>query len=821
MSAVSLLVLVRAHAQTPQQPAPGSVPQATFKVEVNIINVDAIVTDEQGSSVAGLTIDDFELFDDGKPQKIETFSYVSLPVTSPTQFLGVDRPISTDVRSNREPVSGRMYVIVLDDANISPLRTTAVKQEARQFIEEYFGAGDIAAVAYTSGSTDASQDLTSNPQLLLASIDKFMGRRGQSAALEAADKYYEELARKTLQQSSSNSGIQSQDANQSQGANQNQGANQSQGGIQTGGTRQQSLSTSGPSVDITDFERSQRAIAVLDTLRTLAESLSGVRGRRKALVMFSEGIDYQMSDPFGMRSATDVLSATQDAINMAARSNVSFYTIDPRGLVGATSDFMQMRGTGLPEAGTQVAIMDDFRTSQDSLRTLAEETGGFASLDSNSFASAFERIVENNSQYYVLAYNPPSYPADGKFHKIDVRVKRPGLKVTAGRGYASPRSQTAGERKRDEAARRARDAKRPDANTTSAELRNVLDSPIQQSGLSFSVHAAPFKNTDKEASVAMSIEVDGERLQFSPPGASGPVSNKLEVSFFGINEQGKAGTGIRKELDLTLKPETQERVKAYGIRLNPRLSLAPGRYQMRIGVRETAGGQNGSVFYDLIVPDFRNDTLALSGLLLTSVSAQQTPTAEPDPAVSKLLPGAATSRREFPRRHACRLRRGLRQQLVSTAAADRRGCAADLGRWARSLHGQGFDGQRVIKALEHLRAVCTGRSGTRSLSPPCGSAAARNRYELRRPRDVDHCGSVNLHATRQMQMRFAAIALVTAFVCVNGYASQRAFTVEQLDRATTYVEDFVTKLSRVVAEEQYVRQIGEAVPRIARHGDRS
>lgn len=56
---------------------------------------------------------------------------------------------------------------------------------------------------------------------------------------------------------------------------------------------------------------------------------------------------------------------------------------------------------------------------------------------------------------------------------------------------------------------------------------------------------------------------------------------------------------------------------------------------------------------------------------------------------------------------------------------------------------------------------------------------------------------------------------------MNGYASQRAFTVEQLDRATTYVEDFVTKLSRVVAEEQYVRQIGEAVPRIARHGDRS
>lgn len=171
--------------------------------------------------------------------------------------------------------------------------------------------------------------------------------------------------------------------------------------------RRESLSGSGPSVDIQDFERAQRAVAVLDTLKSLSESLSAVRGRRKALVMFSEGIDYQLSEPFGMRSVTDVLRATQDAITMAARSNVSFYTIDPRGLVGATSDFMQMTGAGIPDGAigksTQGAVLDDFRTSQDSLRTLAEETGGFASLDSNSFASAFDRIVESNSRYYVPA----------------------------------------------------------------------------------------------------------------------------------------------------------------------------------------------------------------------------------------------------------------------------------------------------------------------------------------------------------------------------------------------------------------------------------
>ena len=169
----------------------------------------------------------------------------------------------------------------------------------------------------------------------------------------------------------------------------------------------------------------------------------------------------------------------------------------------------------------------------------------------------------------------------------------------------------------------------------------MLESALQERGVSLSVQAAPFRNRDNEASVALAIEVDGGRLPLSPPGT-------LEVSFYSVNDQGRAGAGVRKEINLALKPETVARVKSHGIRLNPRMALAPGRYQLRFGARESSGGQNGSVFYDLIVPDFRKDDLAMSGLLLTSVAAQQTPTADPDPLTSKQLPGAVTSRRDFP-----------------------------------------------------------------------------------------------------------------------------------------------------------------------------
>ena len=171
---------------------------------------------------------------------------------------------------------------------------------------------------------------------------------------------------------------------------------------------------------------------------------------------------------------------------------------------------------------------------------------------------------------------------------------------------------------------------------------------MQHSGLTFTVQAAPFKNTQKEASVAFAIELDGERLEFAPPNEKGQFANKIELSYFGLNEQGKAMAGTRTELDLTLRPETRDRVKTHGVRVNPRINLPPGRYQVRIGARDSVAGQTGSVYYDLDVPDFRKEKLMIGGFLMTTPSVQQTPSIQPDPIAAKTLPAPATSRRAFP-----------------------------------------------------------------------------------------------------------------------------------------------------------------------------
>ena len=173
------------------------------------------------------------------------------------------------------------------------------------------------------------------------------------------------------------------------------------------------------------------------------------------------------------------MDETREAIAAATRSNVSIYTVDPRGLTALGDDTIGVATFGDPgasnaeqrcqrvadgpRASASSSLMSELRLSQDSLRTLADETGGFAAVNSNELTTAFERIVRDNSGYYVLAYYPPSDKRDGKFHqdrgarnpaRID-RARAPRVCLAAGE---SPDSQTDGQ---GTVARAARGAEQP------------------------------------------------------------------------------------------------------------------------------------------------------------------------------------------------------------------------------------------------------------------------------------------------------------------------------------------------------------------------
>lgn len=607
-----------------QQPAPS----ATFQVEVNFVDIDAVVTDERGNFVDDLTKDDFELLDQGKPQEISAFSLVDIPLPTASRSRAATGMVS-DVKSNAQPLSGRLYVIVLDDLNVAPMRTKVVVNAARQLIERHFGPNDIAAIAYTSGRTDGAQEFTSDRAVLLAAIDKFQGRKLRSTVVERAEQYFQQHL-KELQVNSSDP----DDPDATTGPPQS-------------GTIRGPMGFSDMTTDPDDFERGYRAQQVLGTLKGLAEVMGGIRGRRKAIVMFSEGIDYPIYDIFGSRDATTVMMATRDAIAAAARANVSFFSVDPRGLVGMTSEAIELNAAADAHLGFDAkGLLADMYLSQDSLRTLAEETGGYAAVNSNNVTTALNRIVRLNSKYYVLGYYPNDARRDGRFHKIEVRVKRPGLRVSARKGYVSAKPPSEKDRQRAQRERERGRARVGDAQT-STELREILTQPLQRNGLTIAVQAAPFKGTERQASVAVAVEVDAARLHFSEQ-PNKTFADGLELSMFALDERGRQHGGSFYQFNMALRPDTYERVRGSIVRLNPRIELPPGRYQLRVGVRESGAGEMGSVFYDLQVPDYDDSDLAMSGLLLTDGAARRQFSPQPDDQLpAGALPAPATSRRTF------------------------------------------------------------------------------------------------------------------------------------------------------------------------------
>src|SRR5262249_1730958 len=161
------LCLLALLAQAPQPTPPPQQPSITFKSEVNYVEVDARVTDAQGSFVRDLTQADFRLVEDGQAQALTAFSMVDIPVTRPDPPLFARTAIPPDVVTNRTPFDGRVFVLVMDDLHTQFSDTSRARAAARQFVERYVGANDLVAVVNTSGVGKSMQDFTTNHPLVL------------------------------------------------------------------------------------------------------------------------------------------------------------------------------------------------------------------------------------------------------------------------------------------------------------------------------------------------------------------------------------------------------------------------------------------------------------------------------------------------------------------------------------------------------------------------------------------------------------------------------------------------------------------------------
>jgi VWFA-related protein len=336
-----------------------------------------------------------------------------------------------------------------------------------------------------------------------------------------------------------------------------------------------------PSVEI---ERVRRTLVTYRTLQDVAERLGSVGGRRKVVVWIGGQIDTQPERHMASDSNSPIAAsagilhaALRDALQAAARHNVAVYPVDPVGLT--------------PAMGQNELIR------MSSLRSIAEDTGGIATVNSNNYADAYAAIVRDASTYYLLGYSPDrDHPQDGSFHPIRVRVKRPDVTVRARPGYFTGSVN----------APPSWSLPAPPEGVSLA-ARDALRRPLLTHGLGIDVTATAFKGTADNASVVVTAHVRGQTLDFD-------AGQRLAVSYQVFDVDGKVATGFYKVFGFNLGSDNRQRATGKGLQFVERITLKPGRYELRL-VAEQPGGPIGSVVTHIEAEKF-DGVLELSGIAL-------------------------------------------------------------------------------------------------------------------------------------------------------------------------------------------------------------
>ncbi len=624
---VALILTVvagRAQQSPPQPPSPQtSIDTPLFRANVDAVELDAFVVDAAGNPVTDLTVEDFEVIEDGKPQPITSFDVIDIPIER------VEAPTASslvpDVRTNQRP-EGRIYLFAVDE--ISPSLVGHLRLRLRQFVEEHFGENDTAAIVYVGrGRSTDGQDFTSDRAMLLRSIDRLSGGFGASDLEQA-------VAQSAPPGSAAAS---SREANATQTAIGGQAAGAG-GAAQTSAqaiaqliqqqeqTQQQQLTGGGTLIDSeAEFLLRQR----MRSLRSLVEFMATIGGRRKSIIYATTGLGTSVYEAIdyngGVRSlAIEDLHA---AITAATRGNVTIYPLDPAGLTLGRDITAQAQANSDPlteVSQTRIGRMQD-------LRGLAETTGGFAIINTSNFGDAFNRVVRENSTYYVIGFSTSTDRTDGRFHSVEIRVKRPGLTVRSRGGYLAPLY-----RKTPIITR---------ASTIAPAVADALQSPISVSGVPMRMFATSYKGSATQARVAVAVEFGIDGLGLTEK--SGRLIGDLTLALRPTTAEGKLLEGQRHEMALALKPDTFALTKTRGVRVLTEMALPPGRYQLRAAGGPSVG-RAGSVTYDLEIPNYSKDPLALSGVALTSSTAEDTVSIWPRvTALDRILRGPFTAAREF------------------------------------------------------------------------------------------------------------------------------------------------------------------------------
>ncbi len=325
----------------------------------------------------------------------------------------------------------------------------------------------------------------------------------------------------------------------------------------------------------------------LRALKTLAEALSPIQ-QKKAILYFSAGMQ---------RNGTDNQVELRAAVNAAVRANVAIYPVDARGLQAVVPGGSARQGSrGGLGAFTGSAVANQFSTlaaQQETLTTLASDTGGKAFLDSNDFGEAFGQVTKDISSYYILGYASTNGDRDGRYRRITVRLRgRSDLKIEAREGYYADR-----------------DFAHTAKGDRETQLQEQLSMQIPATDIPMFVTAGWFRLASDRYYVPISVAVPGSAV----PPAGGQDKLTLDVAGFIRDERNVPVGRIR---DTMTVPPAAGGLAARQVLYQTGVALPPGRFSLKIVVRENSTGQMGSFESRIVVPELKQAPVKVSSVVL-------------------------------------------------------------------------------------------------------------------------------------------------------------------------------------------------------------
>ncbi len=507
-----------------QEPA---TPLTIFRSSRDVISIDVVVRNRSGAIVSDLTAADFEIREDGRPQDVLTTRFEQTAASAPgetvpaLQRLGLP-PVSSATPTTATDVSGRRLLLLLFDlSGMEPEEVQRGVQAALQFVDAQMTNADLVAVATLTWQLTVLTDFTGDREAVRRSLESMVAVDVSTGAPDGLDAAVDAAV-------DAGSGV--------------------------------------TAVAATD--------ARLRAVRLMADALAPIP-QKKALLYFTAGL---------ANAAQDTPAELRLALTSASRANLAIYPVDTRGLQAVIPSgparVASRSGEGLFSGRDVNDQFTELATSQDTMASMASATGGRMFSGSNDVSAAFARVQQDTAAYYLLGYSSTNTLRDGRFRRVQVRVRREGLRVEARAGYYAER-----------------DFEHTSRTDREAQLEEHLLTP-DVSAFEVGASARWSRASDGTYRIPVTITV-----RVPATSTSGDTVDLLAVV---EDEDGRSLARVRDAITVPAEADKGDRLS-----YTTMLTLPSGHFTIRAVARENRAGEMGAVRTELRVPDLGAQSLAL------------------------------------------------------------------------------------------------------------------------------------------------------------------------------------------------------------------